>query len=194
MTARFALLAGLGLLALAAAPSRGGAPFVPEPDTYRAENYRAPTPVTLAGARVVTTPEAEAIWKRGNAAFVDVLPRPPKPANLPAGTVWREAPRLDIPGSVWLPDTGYGALAAVTEDYLRRGLERASGGQRDRMLVVYCLRNCWHSWNAVKRVLSMGYANVAWYPEGTDGWEQAGLPLSPALPEPGCRGQHIQTR
>ena len=50
-----------------------------------AENYRTPTPATLRGARVVTTDEAEAIWKNGNAVFVDVLPRPPRPPNLPAG-------------------------------------------------------------------------------------------------------------
>jgi rhodanese-related sulfurtransferase len=40
------------------------------------------------------------------------------------------------------------------------------------------------SWNAAKRVLSYGYSNVAWYPDGTDGWERAGLPLVEAQPEP----------
>ena len=99
-----------------------------EPDGYRTENYRAPVPATLAGARVLTTAEAEAIWRAKTGVFIDVLPRPPKPPNLPAGTVWRDKPRLNIPGSIWLPDTGYGKLAAATEDYLRHGLARASGG------------------------------------------------------------------
>ena len=58
---------------------------------------------------------------QGTGVFIDVLPRAPKPQNLPAGTVWRDKPRLNIPGSVWLPDTGYGKLAEATEDYLRRG-------------------------------------------------------------------------
>ncbi len=89
-------------------------------------------PTTLAGARVLTTAEAEAIWRAKSGVFIDVLPRPPKPANLPAGTVWRDKPRFDIPGSIWLPDTGYGELAAATENYLRRGLARASGGNRAR--------------------------------------------------------------
>jgi PQQ-dependent catabolism-associated CXXCW motif protein len=62
----------------------------------------------------------------GAATFIDVLPHPPKPQDLPAGTIWREKPRLNIPGSVWLPDTGYGTLAAATEDYLRHGLARLS--------------------------------------------------------------------
>lgn len=154
-----------------------------EPAGYRTEDYRAPVPVTLAGARVLTTAEAEAIWRDKSAAFVDVLPRAPKP-NLPAGTVWRERPHLNIPGSIWLPDTGYGRLAAPTEDYLRRGLARASGGDATRLLVIYCQENCWMSWNGAKRVLSYGYRNVAWYPDGTDGWGRAQLPLADAEPEP----------
>ena len=84
---------------------------VPEPPGYRSDDYRAPVPATLQGAAVLTTAEAEALWHAGAAVFIDVLPRPPKPPNLPAGTVWREAPRPNIPGSLWLPDTGYGELA-----------------------------------------------------------------------------------
>src|SRR4029077_14193200 len=87
---------------------------VPEPQDYRTENYRAPVPATLAGARVLATAEAEAIWRAGTAVFVDVLPRAPKPASLPPGTVWRDKPRFNIPGSIWLPDTGYGKLAETT--------------------------------------------------------------------------------
>ncbi len=155
-----------------------------EPDGYRTDNYRAPVPTTLAGARVLATEQAEAIWRSGSGAFVDVLPRPPKPPNLPAGTVWRDKPRFNIPGSIWLPDTGYGTLAAATEDYLRDGLARASGGDSARLLVIYCQADCWMSWNAAKRALSYGYSNVAWYPEGTDGWQRANLPLSDSQPEP----------
>jgi PQQ-dependent catabolism-associated CXXCW motif protein len=156
----------------------------PEPDEYRADNYRAPVPATLKGARVLTTAEAETIWRAGSGVFIDVLPRPPKPQNIPEGTIWREKPRLNIPGSVWLPDTGYGKLAAATEDYLRRGLEHASGGDNTKLLVIYCQADCWMSWNAAKRVLSYGYSNVAWYPEGTDGWERDDLPMAESQPEP----------
>ena len=107
---------------------------VPEPDGYRTDNYRAPVPATLAGVRVLTTAEAETIWREGTGAFIDVLPRAPKPQNLPSGTVWRD-----------------------------------SGGNNAALLVIYCQENCWMSWNAAKRVLSYGYPNVAWYPEGTEG-------------------------
>ena len=157
---------------------------VPEPEGYRTDNYRAPVPATLAGARVLATGEAEAIWRAGAGVFIDVLPHAPKPQNLPAGTIWREKPRLNIPGSIWLPDTGYGTLAAATEDYLRHGLARASGGNSATLLVFYCLADCWMSWNAAKRALSYGYRNVAWYPEGTDGWQRADLPVAESQPQP----------
>ena len=182
---RRALMAALWLVMLgAAAWSQGGRQDKPpEPSGYRMQDYRGPTPATLAGARVLTTAEAEAAWKAG-AAFVDVLPHTPRPANLPPGTIWRDKARMDIPGSIWLPDTGYGALAPVTEDYLRQGLARISKGDRGKQLVFYCLANCWMSWNAAKRALTMGYGHVAWYPEGTDGWQAAGLPLQEAKPAP----------
>ncbi len=176
--------AGMILVVLASTAPAHAAENVAEPDGYRTENYRAPVPATLAGGRVLTTAEAEAIWRGKGGVFIDVLPRAPRPPNLPAGTVWRDKPRHNIPGSVWLPDTGYGKLAAATEDYLRQGVARATGGNNATLVVVYCQADCWMSWNAAKRILSYGYRDVAWYPEGTDGWEQADLPLADAQPVP----------
>jgi PQQ-dependent catabolism-associated CXXCW motif protein len=177
-------LAGLVIATLALVLPACAQDNAREPEGYRTDNYRAPVPAALAGARVLATAEAEAIWRAGAGVFIDVLPHPPKPQNLPAGTIWREKPRLNIPGSIWLPDTGYGTLAAATEDYLRRGLFRAAGGNNATLLVIYCQADCWMSWNAAKRVRSYGYPNVAWYPEGTDGWERANLPMAESQPEP----------
>lgn len=156
---------------------------VPEPTGYRMQDYRGPTPTSLAGARVLTTRDAEELWRSG-AAFVDVLPHPPRPTDLPPGTIWHEKPHMDIPGSIWLPDTGYGALASSTERYLRDGLAQITRSDRSRWLVVYCQKDCWMSWNAAKRALMMGYKNVAWYPDGTDGWQSNGLPVQQAEPAP----------
>jgi PQQ-dependent catabolism-associated CXXCW motif protein len=166
----------------------------PEPDDYRADNYRAPVPETLKGARVLTTAEAEAIWRARSAAFIDVLPHAPKPQNLPAGTIWRDKPRRNIPGSIWLPDTGYGKLSPATDDYLRRGLDRTSAGNKAALLVIYCQADCWMSWNAAKRALSYGYTNVAWFPDGTDGWERGDLPLADSQPEPRAEGEQSAPR
>ena len=179
---RPAVIAALATLALA--PGVRAQELVLEPDGYRTGDYRAPVPDTLAGARVITTTEAETIWRAKSGVFIDVLPRPPKPVNLPAGTIWRDRPRQNIPGSIWLPDTGYGQLAERMENYLRRGVERVSGGNRAALMVVYCQANCWMSWNAAKRIVSWGYSNVAWFPDGTDGWERANLPMVESQPEP----------
>ena len=179
---RRAFVAAVAFALIASFAARAGGP-PPEPDSYRQSDYRAPTPASLKGARVLTTEEAAAMWRAGQAAFIDVLPQAPRPVGLPADVVWRDKPRFDIPGSLWLPDTGYGELAPVMLDYFRRGLDKAlADGQRP--LVFYCLKDCWMSWNAAKRALALGYANIAWYPDGADGWAAAGLPVEKRAPEP----------
>src|SRR5919197_1568851 len=75
---------------------------ISEPGAFGTDDYRAPRPATLKGARVVTTAEAERLWRTGAAIFLDVLPHAPRPANLPPGTIWRERPRRNLPGSSWL--------------------------------------------------------------------------------------------
>jgi PQQ-dependent catabolism-associated CXXCW motif protein len=97
-----------------------------EPTGYRESEYRAEVPATLAGATVVSTEAAHALWKTGRVAFIDVLPRTPKPENLPAGTIWKEKPRMSVPAALWLPNVGYGRLADVMQGYFRAGLEKAT--------------------------------------------------------------------
>lgn len=175
-----ALLLAL-LLVAPLAPGRAEAPPA-EPPGYRMDAYRALTPATLAGARVLTTAEAEALWRGKAAAFIDVLPRPPRPVGLPAGTLWRDPPHASIPGALWLVNVGFGALNAETEAYFRDGLKAASKGEGAAPLVFFCQRACWMSWNAAKRARASGYRDVLWYPDGTDGWAEAGLPLAPLEP------------
>ncbi|MCS0496248.1 PQQ-dependent catabolism-associated CXXCW motif protein [Ancylobacter sp. MQZ15Z-1] len=162
-------------------PAVAGAP-VPEPDGYRMDAYRAPTPATLKGARVIDTAEAERLWRDKAAIFVDVLPRDVKPANLPPGTIWRDKKHDNVPGSVWLPNVGYGVLNAEMDDYFRHGLDALADGRQDAPLVFYCKTDCWMSWNAAKRAMTYGYTNIVWYPGGSDGWAQAGLPVEQAKP------------
>jgi PQQ-dependent catabolism-associated CXXCW motif protein len=181
---RGAVASILALVLTAGAASAGPSAPPPEPDGYRMDAYRAPVPATLKGATVIDTAKAHDLWSRKAAAFIDALPHAPKPEGLPKNVVWREQPRFDIPGSVWLPDTGFGALSEATQLYLEKGLARASGGDKNRPLVFYCLKNCWMSWNAAKRALALGYAKVLWYPDGTDGWEAAKHPLEERKPEP----------
>lgn len=154
-----------------------------EPDGYRMERYRAAVPATLSGATAISTAEARRRLDSG-AIFVDVLPRPPKPAGLPKDTIWRDRPRYDIPGSVWLPNVGFGAINPEVDAYFRDNLARLTGGDKNTELVIYCLADCWMSWNAAKRALSYGYTRVFWFPEGSDGWQAEGGELRKTAPVP----------
>ncbi|WP_102106543.1 PQQ-dependent catabolism-associated CXXCW motif protein [Oceaniglobus roseus] len=156
-----------------------------EPDDYRQDEYRGPVPVSITGGTVVDSDAAYALWKTDRVAFVDVLPRAPKPKGLPEGTIWREKPRNSIPGAIWLPNVGYGRLADVTAAYFRAGLEKATGGDIDAPVLFFCLNECWMSWNAARRALEYGYTHVFWYPEGTDGWTFEEYPTVELEPEPG---------
>ncbi len=155
-----------------------------EPDGYRMGPYRSPTPATISGATVVTTEDAHRLWERKAAIFIDVLPSPPKPENLPENVIWRVPPRYNIPDSVWLPNVGFGALPPEGETYFRSNLARLTKDRKDASLLFYCLADCWMSWNAAKRAVEFGYTAVYWYPEGTDGWAAAGGELGRSEPVP----------
>jgi PQQ-dependent catabolism-associated CXXCW motif protein len=175
---RIVLIAAL----LCAASVPGAAQAPQEPPGFRSENYRAPTPATLAGVPALTTPEAIRLWEEKAAVFVDVLPQPPRPANLPPDTLWRPPPRDSIPGAVWLPNVGFGEIAPETDTYFRRGLAEATGSDRNRPILLFCMRDCWMSWNAAKRALGYGYTAVHWYADGTDGWRESGRDLARVEP------------
>src|SRR4029077_1653866 len=153
-----------------------------EPQGYRMDDYRTPTPETVAGGVVLDTDAAYELWKGGSAGWIDVLPAPRRPANLPISAIWMPVPHRDIPDSLWLPDIGRGALSPELETYFRGHLEAATRGQRDTAVVFYCLADCWMSWNAAKRAAAWGYTRVYWYPDGTDGWDAAKLPMQNAEP------------
>jgi len=179
----------LVFIALVATSSVGAladeGPAVPEPHGYRLDEYRSPTPATLSGAAVVDTEALRQLLEsRDDIILIDVLPAPRKPENLRPGVLWLPKKRRNIPGSIWLPNTGYGALPVEEDEYFRRNLRRLTGDDMGHPLVFYCLADCWMSWNAAKRALAWGYGNVYWYPDGTDGWAEAGLPLKRSEPVP----------
>ena len=169
-------------MAILAFPGPAWAGGVEEPAGYRTDEYKAPVPETLKGAKVVDTKEAEALWRGKKAVFFDVMPNTPKPANLPAGTIWRDKVREDIPGSIWLANVGYGAISDETTSYFRAGLEAGTDSDKSKPILFYCMTDCWMSWNAAKRAIEWGYSSVIWYPQGADGWESANLPLDENKP------------
>ena len=147
-------------------------------------DFRAATPCTLQGGTVVGAEDVERLQSRGGALLIDVLPAARRPKNLPADSVWLPKSRWNIPGSVWLANAGLGVLPVEEEIHYRMHLERLTGGDKNRKLVVYCLANCWMSWNAAKRAIEWGYSAVYWFPQGTNGWIGQGLALEENEPLP----------
>jgi len=163
-------------------PVAAWAEAVAEPEGYRGAPYAAPVPEGLTGATTVDVAEAQRLWEEGGVVFIDVLPREPRPENLPEGTIWRDKPHDSIPGAVWLPNVGYEAISAEEQAYFEGGLRLATGGDPTRPILFFCKTDCWMSWNAAKRALAMGYTDVRWFPGGADGWAGAGFATEPAEP------------
>jgi quinoprotein dehydrogenase-associated probable ABC transporter substrate-binding protein/PQQ-dependent catabolism-associated CXXCW motif protein len=171
----------IGAAAAAAEQAPPPATGVPEPEGYRMDKYRAPVPATLAGATVLTTPALTRLVAERHPVLIDVLPKTRKPKDRASDQLWVEPARENIPGSVWLPNTGYGELSSEFAAYFREQLEQLSGGDKAKPLVFYCDANCWMSWNAAKRAMrELGYTNVYWYPEGVQGWKKAGQQVAAA--------------
>jgi PQQ-dependent catabolism-associated CXXCW motif protein len=159
-------------------------PDVPVPNGYRMEPYGGPTPDTVPGGQVVHTAELKAMLAAGQVGLIDVLTAARRPEGMRPDAPWMPVARRDLPGSIWLPDVGRGAISQDLKAYFRTNLERATGGDNGAIVVFYCRAHCWLSWNATKRAASLGWRNAYWYPDGTTGWEEAGLPLQEARPEP----------
>ena len=174
------LAAALFLLPAVQALSAADPP--PEPEDYRLDDYRAPTPLTLRGATVVDTAALAALRQASDVVIIDVLHLEPKPARLAPGNIWRPPAHDGIAGAVWLPNVGYGVLPPALLSYFQDALAHLSAGDPTRPLVFYCRAACWMSWNAAKRTLSFGYRHVIWYPDGIEAWQAAGQPVTVLQP------------
>jgi PQQ-dependent catabolism-associated CXXCW motif protein len=154
-------------------------------DGYRIAEFRAPVPQSTPSASTLTTKQLQRLMQEKPLLLIDVLPTPVKPKDRPNTLLWLPPARHNIPGSHWLPNVGFGGLSDDLDRYFRESLQRLSRGDKATGLVIYCLADCWMSWNAAKRAAEeYGYTNVYWYPDGTTGWEAAGLPLEPSAPRP----------
>lgn len=179
---------GRPITAAAAEQPAAPAVAVPEPEGYRMDRYRAPVPATLEGAKVLSTPALQKLIAKQRPILIDVLPKTRKPQDRAPSQLWIEPRRENIPGSLWLPNVGYGELAPEFARYFQDELAKATGGDKSKPLVFYCDPNCWMSWNAAKRARrELGYTQVYWYPEGASGWKKAGQQLAAAheAPMPG---------
>lgn len=146
----------------------------------RTSHYRAPTPSDIPDARLVDHDGLLDAIARG-AALLDVaLDGAGTWFGAPDGWVGA-TPRATIPGALWAPGLGRGALDAGMEAYLDAALaELTRGGPRP--VVVFCFSDCWMSWNAARRLAARLDAEILWYPLGVDGWLEHGGRLGRVAP------------
>lgn len=151
---------------------------------YRASHYRSPTRQPPEGVTRIAPAAAAQLRPGRDALFIDVTPATGGVRQ--ADGRWRLAEaRWSIPGAHWFPESGRGDPDPAIEAGFLAGVARLSGGRRDRPLVLFCLADCWMSWNAARRLRAQGYRQVWWMAQGSDGWRDLGLSLAPASPEGG---------
>lgn len=152
-----------------------------DPETgFRISSYRAPVPDHVPGAEVITIDRLRELRHAG-ALLIDTFPVKSYEIN-DIGQIIAPVTRQTIPTSVWLPIIGQGKIDAHAALYLRHALAELTAGNLHKEIVVFCLSDCWVSWNAAQRITALGYDRVHWYPDGVDGWEMAGEPLQSVSP------------
>lgn len=164
---------------------QGRRPDLFDPETgLRVARQRAPTPDDIPAPAILIDPHEARALIDGGAVALDVYGAAQSRFDELDGTWLVAEPRLSLPGAIWLPETGRGRLSAQMEAYLAANVARATSDDRDHPIVVYCIADCWMSWNAAQRLAGMGYSAVYWYRLGTDGWLDEGWPLAPVEPVP----------
>ena len=176
---RLAILvrAALSALVLTSAAAHAD-PTVPVPNGYRQDDYRAPVPDSVPGGEVLHLPAMRDLIAHGGAVLIDVLPASRRPGAMRPGTPWLPQPHRSLPGALWWPEVGRGTLPEGADTRFAERLRAATAGNAGRLVVFFCLNDCWMSWNAARRAASLG-VRAGWFPEGVDGWEAAGLPVQP---------------
>lgn len=131
------------------------------------KNIGTRTPMTVPGARRVTTQELQEIGPKS--LLIDVLDD-------------RDA-HITLPGAVFVPGAGNygkGKFNDKLQKTFAKVLAELTNDNLDRQLVFFCYgAECWESYNAVLRAVNMGYRNVLWYRGGLESWKAADLPLAP---------------
>lgn len=151
------------------------------------ERYDDEVPAALDGAVTVNAIEVKRLLDSQSAIAIDVIPEQRRPQELSQDQLWFPVEHKGLPGAIWLPDTGYGALSDTTENYFINHLRESTRGNKNHPVIFYCRSDCWMSWNAAKRALSYGYSKVHWFAEGIDGWFFEGYDFEILAPAAGQR-------
>jgi PQQ-dependent catabolism-associated CXXCW motif protein len=176
------VLLALGGVAEAQTADTEETTYAQEPEGYWTGPMNGPVPETLTGAKVIDITALQTLLKHGNVATIDVSNKPRRPEGLAKDSPWLPLPQQVIPGSLWIPGAGMGAIEPAVEVVFRKRLDTVSASNPTFPIVIYCHERCWLSYNAAKRAVSYGYRNVYWYRDGIEGWKAAGNPTDEAEP------------
>lgn len=172
-----AMIALAAPLLLAAGPAQWRAsPFHDPVTLYRIDRPRGPVPGPPPGVAALDT--AAVARLAGRALLIDVSPVVDGRRDPATGRWTLLAPAHSLPGALWFPDAGRApGDPALVAHMLARVAILAAG----RPVIVFCLADCWMSWNAALRLHRAGL-DSRWYGAGRDGWAASGRPLAPAIP------------
>jgi PQQ-dependent catabolism-associated CXXCW motif protein len=149
-----------------------GADFgVPPQDTLHTGTPHAPTPLSVPGARTITTVQLYGLLTARQPMLLIYV-------NHPSGE--------GIEGSHWLYSGGTGtSLGDIVQARFMEKMSQLTAGNKDAAIVTYCQdAHCWLSYNAALRLAKSDYHNVYWYRGGREAWKSAGLSLVPLAPDP----------
>jgi rhodanese-related sulfurtransferase len=127
------------------------------------------TPMTVPGARVISTRELNAAIQRGlldGSAFVTI-------------DALKDAHAKTIRNAKRVPDAGQpGNFDDSIQKQVRTRLLALTKNNLNMPLVIFCegAATCWESYNAVLRAEKMGFTRIYWYRGGLTAWTAAGLP------------------
>lgn len=154
-------------------------------ENYRGLPYHAPTTKTppLGVTKVSATHLKELLSLDDKPLLIDVYGAIFREESLDFDGAWLvSTPRKNIPGSVWLPNVGKETLKPIVTLYFDNNLKELTNNDTNKLLVFYCIEDCWMAWNAAKRAKEWGYVNVMWFREGVDGWKDINGPLEGSEP------------
>ena len=135
----------------------------------RTDQYHAPTPKELPGAKTIKTMELRALLSQSPApVLIDAL---------------GDDGHRTIAGSHWLKGIGVGVLGNAVTERMRLDLEKLTAGRKSAPLVFFCLSSqCWLSYNAGLHAIGLGYTNIHWYRGGIEAWQRAEFEVRQAMP------------
>lgn len=131
---------------------------------FRTEQYHAPTPREVPGAKTILTTELQAMMFSGTERpiLIDVL----------------TTSHISLPDAIWWSRGGLaysnGTAERLVQTRFEVKLKVLTENNKAKPVVFFCVSSqCWLSYNAALRAVKLGYTRVYWYRGGIDAWNES---------------------